>query len=496
MATGLVTHEPLRFGSHRRAGSALDRLVIPFVGLTLVGLDTLALVAAFGIAFLARFKAGFPLLETPEYSGAFYSWIAFWAIPVWILLFAIYRLYEQHELFAGINEYVRVVNASTAGLVSIVLISFLDSRLLISRGWLVLSWALAIVLVTSVRFGMRRVVRSLRRRGVLVTPTVIVGANEEGIALAEQLLSDAAAGARLVGFVDPSLPPGSAVAHGLHVIGDFWQIDELVRRSGVRQVLVAASALSRDQLLDLFWNYGNTPQLDLRLSSGLYEILTTGVSVQHIGSIPTVTPRRTRITGLDAVLKAAIDYLLAVVLLVALSPVMLAVAIVVRLDSPGPILHRRRVLGVTGKSFDAFKFRTMIVNAERRHTQRSIDFPDRRLSFKAKEDPRITSIGRFLRRTSLDELPQLLNVLRGEMSLVGPRMIAPNEAARYGKFQRNLVTVKPGITGPWQVEGRSDLPYEQRVRLSMDYIRNYTFWTDIAILLRTVVVVLRGRGAY
>jgi lipopolysaccharide/colanic/teichoic acid biosynthesis glycosyltransferase len=228
----------------------------------------------------------------------------------------------------------------------------------------------------------------------------------------------------------------------------------------------------------------------------LYEILTTGVSVQQIGSIPTVTPRRTRITGLDAVLKGAIDYVLAAVLLVLLCPVVVAVAVVVRFDSPGPILHRRRVLGVTGKSFDAFKFRTMVLNAERRQTQRPIGFTDRRLAFKAKADPRITRVGRFLRRTSLDELPQLFNVLCGDMSLVGPRMIAPDEAARYGKFQRNLVTVKPGITGPWQVEGRSDLPYEQRVRLSMEYIRNYTFWTDIAILLRTVLVVLRGRGAY
>jgi lipopolysaccharide/colanic/teichoic acid biosynthesis glycosyltransferase len=125
-----------------------------------------------------------------------------------------------------------------------------------------------------------------------------------------------------------------------------------------------------------------------------------------------------------------------------------------------------------------------------------IQFAERRGAFKSKADPRITRIGRFLRRTSLDELPQLLNVLRGEMSLVGPRMIAPDEATRYGKWQFNLATVKPGITGPWQVRGRGDIPYEERVRLSMHYIRNYSIWLDLEILFRTVFVVLRGKGAY
>jgi exopolysaccharide biosynthesis polyprenyl glycosylphosphotransferase len=280
------------------------------------------------------------------------------------------------------------------------------------------------------------------------------------------------------------------------VLGDFWKIDELVHRSGVRQVLVATSALTRDQLLDLFWNYGHDSQIDLRLSSGLYEILTTGVSVQNVSSIPLMTPRRTRITGLDAVLKSVIDYFAAAIVLLALAPVMFIVALLVKFDSPGPILHRRRVLGVSGRAFDAYKFRTMIVNADQVLATSPELLEAFGQGFKLSADPRVTRVGTFLRRTSLDELPQLINVLRGEMSLVGPRMIAPEEAARYGKWQRNLMTVKPGITGPWQVEGRSDLPYEQRVKLSMQYIRNYTFWLDIAILLRTVFVVLRGKGAY
>jgi len=167
---------------------------------------------------------------------------------------------------------------------------------------------------------------------------------------------------------------------------------------------------------------------------------------------------------------------------------------VVKLDAGGPVIFRRRVVGRSGRAFDAFKFRTMIAD-RRQHTLPTI-FPDRRQANKPRVDPRVTRIGLLLRRTSLDELPQLLNVLRGEMSLIGPRMVSPDEIERYGKLQLNLLTVKPGITGPWQVRGRADIEYADRIRLSTEYIRNYSIWLDLQILLQTVPAVLKGKGAY
>ncbi|OUC06860.1 glycosyl transferase, partial [Litorilinea aerophila] len=167
------------------------------------------------------------------------------------------------------------------------------------------------------------------------------------------------------------------------------------------------------------------------------------------------------------------------------------------LDSPGPVFYRRRVLGVGGKEFDAFKFRTMAVNGDEilaRYPQLQAEL---QATHKLKYDPRVTRMGRWLRRTSLDELPQLINVLLGQMSLVGPRMISPEEADEYGRLKLNLLTVKPGLTGLWQVSGRSDLSYEERVRLDMQYIRNYSIWLDLQILfVQTIPVVLQGRGAY
>jgi exopolysaccharide biosynthesis polyprenyl glycosylphosphotransferase len=462
----------------------------------LIVVDAAAVAAAFSLAYVIRFRAGIPLLEVLPERASFYTWVAFWAVPIWLGLFGLYRLYDRHGLFHGVQEYGRVANACTAGMIAVVLVSFLDVAVVISRGWLLLTWLLAIGMVSTGRFAARRVLRSLRRRGGLHTPTIIVGANEEGVALAEQFLADPGCGTRLLGFVDGTLPLGGRVVGQLAVLGDPDKLPEIVRRCGATQVVVATTALERKDLLELYRTLGEDDAVEVRLSSGLFEILTTGVQVQEIGCVPLMTPQRVRITGLDAALKSALDYVVAAAALVALAPLLLLLGLLVKLDSPGPALHRRGVLGRGNKPFGAFKFRTMIVNAD----EVLAADPALRAAFaqehKLKDDPRVTRLGRFLRRTSLDELPQLLNVLRGEMSLVGPRMIAPDEAPRYGKWRLNLLTVKPGITGPWQVEGRSDLPYEERVRLSMHYIRNHSVWLDLALLLRTAVVVVRGKGAY
>jgi lipopolysaccharide/colanic/teichoic acid biosynthesis glycosyltransferase len=212
--------------------------------------------------------------------------------------------------------------------------------------------------------------------------------------------------------------------------------------------------------------------------------------------MPLISSERPYITGAAAFVKASVDYVGALCGLVVLSPLLLIAALSVKMDSPGPVIHRRRVLGRGGRPFDAFKLRTMVANADQ------ILASDQRLreafktDHKLRADPRVTRVGRFLRRASVDELPQLVNVLRGEMSLVGPRMITPEEADRYGEWQSILLTVKPGITGPWQVSGRGDLAYEERVRLSVQYIRNYSIWRDLQIMLRTLLILLNGRGAY
>ncbi len=215
-----------------------------------------------------------------------------------------------------------------------------------------------------------------------------------------------------------------------------------------------------------------------------------------MGFVPLVSLNKLRITGMDALLKTVLDYSIAVPVLILLSPILLIIAVLVKLDSPGPVLHRRRVLDVGGRAFDALKFRTMITNADEYLEQHPEVAEELRREGKLKNDPRVTRLGMLLRRTSLDELPQLFNVVLGQMSLVGPRMITQPELEKFGKWRHNLLTVKPGLSGLWQISGRSDLSYEDRVRLDMHYIRNFTIWLDLKILFQTVGVVFRGAGAY
>jgi lipopolysaccharide/colanic/teichoic acid biosynthesis glycosyltransferase len=205
---------------------------------------------------------------------------------------------------------------------------------------------------------------------------------------------------------------------------------------------------------------------------------------------------KVRLTGVDEFLKYSLDIILTLPALIMLGPIMLLLALVIKLDSPGPIIHRRRVMGMNGVEFDAFKFRSMYKNGDEILEAHPELQDELKKNFKIKDDPRITPIGKILRKTSLDELPQLFNVLRREMSLVGPRIITPAEVEKYEKWDLNLMTVRPGITGLWQVSGRSDVTYEERVRLDMHYIRNWTIWLDIQLLFQTIPAVFRSRGAY
>lgn len=195
-------------------------------------------------------------------------------------------------------------------------------------------------------------------------------------------------------------------------------------------------------------------------------------------------------------LKAMLDYMIVIPALLLTWPIFLVLAILVRLDSPGPIIHRRKVLGRDGRIFYAFKFRTMYINGDEILNQYPHLKAELNANYKLKCDPRITRIGKLLRKFSLDELPQLFNVLRQEMSIVGPRIIAPNEIVKYGRSGENLLTVQPGLTGLWQVSGRSNTSYDERVALDMNYIQNWSVWMDISILFRTIPAVMKGDGAY
>ncbi len=468
-----------------------------FLRLSLAIIDILAIGVGFLLAYLMRFEVGITFFYQPVESPlSFYSSLVFWLFPLWILVFALFRLYDFEVLFGGTWEYAKVFNACTTSMMLVIVASFLYPDLVIARAWLLLSWFLVTFNAILGRFLFRRAIYFFRQRGRFLTPVLIVGANEEGMAVAEQLYASSTNGISLVGFVDDALEKGQEVANDLQNLGVVQDLSEVIRRHGIQEIIIASSALSREQLLDIFGTFGNSDDVTLRLSSGLFEIITTGVQVRDIGSVSLLRLNKVRLAGLDTLLKIILDYGVALCSLLVLAPLFPILAIAIKLDSKGSIFHRRKVLGVGGKTFYAYKFRTMYENGDEILKKNENLWAEFQVSFKLKNDPRITKVGRFLRGTSLDELPQLLNVLRGDMSLVGPRMITQEEHERYGKWKINLHTVKPGITGLWQVSGRSDVTYTERVKLDMHYIRNYSIWMDISILWQTIPSVIRGTGAY
>jgi exopolysaccharide biosynthesis polyprenyl glycosylphosphotransferase len=467
------------------------------VVLALPVLDALFMSVGFILAYHLRFKSSWLPYYAP-FSPQFYWALLALLVPTWLLIFTAYGLYTPRYLFGGTREYARVVNACAIGVMAVIILSFMYRGIEqpISRGWLLIYFSLSVFTIVSYRFALRRLIYRLRQRGLFLKRSLIVGANQEGQAMAEQFRSVPTAGVYVVGFVDDTLTRGTVV-NDLPVLGNSKSLKTMVEEQEIDELIIVPTSLSRQALLDIYRTFNsNGSSVELRLSPGLFEILTTGAAVHEVGSVPLVSLNRLRITGVDAFLKSAFDYVGAAVGLILLLPFLLLITLLVKLDSPGPALYRRRVLGVGGQIFDAFKFRTMRADAGVYLEQHPELAEELQRNGKLKNDPRVTRLGKFLRKTSLDELPQLINVLKGQMSLVGPRMISPPEWAKFGKWKHNLLTVKPGITGLWQVGGRSELSYEDRVRLDMHYIRNYTVWLDMRILFNTFGAVLRGSGAY
>jgi exopolysaccharide biosynthesis polyprenyl glycosylphosphotransferase len=460
--------------------------------------DTAMTLLAFWLAYFFRFEV-FIQYFVPNAMVSFERYrILILSMPVlWLLIFAANGLYSRNNLLGGTREYSKLFRSAGEGFLFIVILGFLEPTLIIARGWLLMAWANTFLLAAVARFLLRRAVYALRRHGFFLTPAVIVGANQEGRWLAEQLLRWQTSGLHIVGFVDNKTPVTSSLFHDLVSLGSADQLGEIIEQYNVGEVILASSAIStRDYLQEIFRKYTITDKVNIRMSSGLYEILTTSLTVNEYAYVPLVYVNRVRLTGVDHLLKFILDYVLAITSLVVLSPFLLLIAGLVKMSSPGPVLHRRLVMGLNGKQFHALKFRTMHTNGDEildRHPQLKEELAR---EHKLKSDPRITRIGAILRKYSLDELPQLLNVLKRDMSMVGPRMISPEEVSMYKQFDMNLLTVLPGITGLWQVSGRSDLSYDERVHLDMYYVRNWSIWLDLQLLFQTLPVVLKGHGAY
>ena len=452
--------------------------------------DAMAVVTALFLASAIRFE--FTSLGAPA-RGVDYTWVALAATPVWLLLFYLYGLYEPRQVLSPVNEFKQVFHGVVAGTVLIFIADSLFA-LELARTWVLIAMGTSFAIVGGERLMVRKVLHFLRRRGGDTTRAIMLGANHEAKTVARTLEREAWLGYRILGFVDDRMAVGSEVVNRHEVIGSTSEIKRLVEEQQATLVLVAASAFDTARLNRLFWELQGV-DVDLQVTSGTIDLMASRMTVQSVAGVPLFYVRRTGMDALQLTIKRTVDVVVSALGLLLLAPFLLAIGLWIRSDTPGPAFFRQVRVGRDGRRFKVWKFRTMVVDAETKRAELEHLSEGPGLLFKLKEDPRVTRSGRILRRYSLDELPQLFNVIIGEMSLVGPRPALPVEVERYDDWVRNRLKVKPGMTGLWQVSGRTETSFADYVRYDLFYIQNWSLSLDAWILWRTFRAVVTGEGA-
>ncbi|ROP31868.1 Undecaprenyl-phosphate galactose phosphotransferase WbaP/exopolysaccharide biosynthesis polyprenyl glycosylphosphotransferase [Couchioplanes caeruleus] len=416
-------------------------------------------------------------------------------LPVALLaVLVVSRAYERRFLFVGTDEYQRVFRGGVGLIAGVAVVSY-ALELELARSYVLAALPTAIVSAVVLRFALRKRLHLERSRGASLRRVLVVGHELSVIGITRQLRRERYHGLEVVGAC---LPPGHDGASDvdLPVYGTFDDVANAVDAADADTVVVlSCPELDGAALRRLAWRL-ERDEVDLVVASALIDVAGARTTIRPFDGLPMLHVEHPRLHGGARIVKDLFDRLGALFLLVLFGPLLLTVALCVRLTSRGPVLFRQVRVGRDGSRFRIFKFRSMYVDAEARLAElRHLNEHDGVL-FKIRDDPRVTPVGRWLRRFSLDELPQLLNVLSGQMSLVGPRPPLPSEVAAYADDVRRRLAVKPGMTGLWQVSGRSDLPWEEAVRLDLRYVENWSLSLDLVILLRTMTAVVRSSGAY
>jgi exopolysaccharide biosynthesis polyprenyl glycosylphosphotransferase len=462
----------------------------------LVAADLLGLVTAFLLAQMAF--AGHT--ENGTVGGAD-EYLILLCLPLWIVLAKLYGLYDRDEertAHSTVDDSVGVFHLVTVGVWIVLAGSFVTGGANPEIPKLIVFWALAIAAIA----GARTIARAAcRRHSAYFQNTIIVGAGEVGQLVAHKMLKHREYGLHILGFVDDNpRMRNAALDEELCILGTAERLPHLVEALNVERVVIAFSNDSHEQTLRLIRSLRDH-DVQIDIVPRMFEVVGANVGMHSVEGLPLIGLPPLRLSRSSRVMKRAIDVTLSAVSLVALSPILLAIAAWIRIDSPGRALFRQERVGARDETFRIFKFRTMVSDAEARKREllaqnmHALEGGDPRM-FKMPDDPRITRAGRILRRLSLDELPQLFNVLLGDMSLVGPRPLIHDEDIFVEDWARKRLDLKPGVTGLWQVLGASDIPFEEMTKLDYLYVTNWSIAGDLKLVIQTLPALLRTRNAY
>ena len=465
--------------------------------ITIFVLDLLLTVGALWLADWLRrqFPAvpfgnpGFAASQVFLAPSVFIGTLLIWAFFLWY--FGVYDERRMHSFFLEVKSLLFAVTVATIVFGSFLFFFKVD---FFSRLIAVYFYAINLGLLINLRWVVRLVLRTVLADWEAQRPVLVIGTGDIAREIIRLLRE------RHWMFLDPLgvvalNPTDRPEDESIPLLGTVGNLPQLVDTHRVEEVIIALSVEEHEQMVAAVEQLAALP-VRVRIVPDLLELVTARAQVEDLNGIPLIGIRDPAITGLDRMVKRVFDLVLATVAVILLAPLMAVVALATRFDSPGPIIFKQRRVGENGRHFMMYKFRTMVADAERQIEEKIAQGAGLDEVYKPRHDARVTRVGRILRRTSLDELPNLFNVLKGEMSLVGPRPELPWMVERYEPWQRKRLAVAPGMTGWWQIHGRSDLPLHHNVQYDLYYIQNYSPLLDLIILWRTIWIVLRGKGAY
>jgi exopolysaccharide biosynthesis polyprenyl glycosylphosphotransferase len=412
-----------------------------------------------------------------------------------LLTFQIDRVYQGWRGCPWLDQLYRIINATAKSVVLTLFAIFVLQPLQYSRLLFLEAGVIVIILLALARIVQNGIVGRLFARGIGVSRVIIVGVGEVGRTVIRTIVAQPELGYRIVGFVDDNPDKGQTDIGRFKALGALHNLPRMIEVEAVDEVIITLPWMYHRKIMSIVRECERR-KVSARIVPDLFQMSLSQVNVDDLGGVPLVGVREVGFDQWARLVKRGVDIVAAVIGLTFGAPILGLIALAIRLDSPGMIIFHQTRVGTGGKLFEVYKFRSMREGAEAELEQLlGLNEAEGHL-FKIRDDPRKTRVGRFLRRTSLDELPQLWNVLRGEMSLVGPRPPTPGEVANYQEWHKRRLDGRPGITGLWQVSGRSLLSFDETVLLDVYYIENWSLWLDFKILLRTVPAVLFGNGAY
>ncbi len=474
----------------RRVNPAWWPLLLYLSDLLLIGL-------AFLLSYWVRYQLQWFRAVDPAFQTDFATYLPFSFALIAILFFSFNfsGVYRRRRDRGWLEEVYTIAAATTLGVVTLIILNLIFGGLSYSR-LLFLYAAVFVTLLLGVSRAIIILARGyLRARGVAVQRVVLVGAGDVGRMVMRNIAARPSLGYQLIGFLDDNPVKSSTDIGRFKALGPLENFEQTLAVYPVDEVIICLPWQSHRTVARLL-NQCEMAGVRAHIVPDLFQLTKNQMRVEDLNGVPLISTREVSIAGWNLIFKRVLDLAIVTVGSLFALPAGLLIAFAIRLDSPGPIIYSQMRVGKNGKPFAIYKFRSMVLDADERREEIAALNEATGPLFKVRDDPRRTRIGRFLRRFSLDELPQLINVLRGEMSFIGPRPNLPEEVAQYKEWHRKRLSVSPGMTGLWQVSGRSDLTFDEMVLLDIYYAENWSLGMDLGILLMTGPRVLFAKGAY